>query len=433
MDYALGVIIFIVGLLISIALHEVGHLVPAKVFGVKVPEYFVGFGRTLWSTTRGETVYGIKALPLGGYVRLAGMYPPASGEPARKANGDLTLAEEARADARSDLLPGEEDRAFSALTVPRKLVVMLGGPVMNLAIAAVLLTVMFTVIGSVPAYTSTIATVQPCLPAPDAVACQEDDPASPAAAAGFEPGDTVVSWSGTPVSAWSDVTQLIRDGGTEPADVVVRRGGEEITLTVSPAELERAVIDDQGNPVVEDGVAVTEVVPYVGIGPTMELETQPLSAVPPVFWDATVQTLGLIPQLPVLLWDVAESLVTGEEREGGVLGPVGVGRAAGEIAATSSAVYGLEARIFDMLGLVASLNIALFAFNLIPLPPLDGGHVAGALVEGVRRGAARLAGRADPGPVDMARALPLTYAVVALLIGMGVLLAVADIVRPVTF
>ncbi|MGM0385574.1 MAG: site-2 protease family protein, partial [Actinomycetota bacterium] len=281
------------------------------------------------------------------------------------------------------------------------------------------------------AYTSTIATVQDCLPTDPPSACETPD--SPARSAGFQPGDTVVSWGGAPVSAWSDVTELIREGGTAPVDVVVRRGGEEFTLTVVPAELERAVLVDQVNTVVEGDSPVTEVVPYVGIGPRMELETQPLSAVPPVFWNATVQTLGLIPRLPLLLWDVAESLITGEEREGGVLGPVGVGRAAGEIAATSSAVYGLEARVFDMLGLVASLNIALFAFNLIPLPPLDGGHVAGAVVEGVRRSAARLVGRVDPGPFDMARALPLTYAVVILLIGMGVLLAIADIVRPVTF
>ena len=424
MDFALGVIIFILGLLVSIALHEVGHLVPAKRFGVKVPEYFVGFGRTLWSTTRGETEYGIKALPLGGYVRLAGMYPPA-----RRTDGRNTLVEEARAEARADLRPGEEHRAFSALSVPRKIVVMLGGPLMNLAIAAVLLTVMISGIGSVPAYTTTIATVQECLPAETAAACD----APPAAVAGFRPGDTVVSWGGVPVATWADVTTLIRDGGTAAPDVVERRDGAEVTLSVAPAEVERPVYDDGGAPVLSDGEPVTELVPYVGIGPRTVLEPQPLSTVPPVFWDITVQTVSLIPQLPVLLWDVVESLVTGEERTGGVLGPVGVGRAAGEIASASSASYGLEARVFDMLGLLVSLNVALFAFNLIPLPPLDGGHVAGAAVEGTRRTLARVAGRADPGPVDMARVLPLTYVVVTLLIGMGVLLAFADIVRPVTF
>ena len=115
-DFALGVIIFILGLLVSIALHEVGHLVPAKRFGVKVPEYFVGFGRTLWSTTRGETEYGIKALPLGGYVRLAGMYPPA-----RRTDGRNTLVEEARAEARADLRPGA-GRLQALLSVERRLV-----------------------------------------------------------------------------------------------------------------------------------------------------------------------------------------------------------------------------------------------------------------------------------------------------------------------
>lgn len=432
MDYALGVILFIVGLLISIALHEVGHLVPAKLFGVKVPEYFVGFGRTLWSTRRGETEYGLKALPLGGYVRLAGMYPPRRGEPRLKPNGQLTLVEEAREDARADLLPGEEGRAFSALSVPRKIIVMLGGPVMNLAIAAVLLTIMIAVIGNVQVYTATIASVEECL-REDASTCEEADPEAPAHAAGFEVGDMVVSWGGVTVTEWSEVTARIRGGGLEPVEVVVLRGGEELALTVVPVEMERAVLDEAGSPVLEGGEPVTELVPFVGIGPRIELQAQPLSTVVPIFWDATVRTVGLIPQLPVLLGDVVESLVTGEDREGGVLGPVGVGRVAGEITAASSVSYGVEARVFDMLSLLASLNIALFAFNLIPLPPLDGGHVAGALVEGTRRGLARLGGSADPGPFDMARVLPLTYAVVVLLIGMGVLLAFADIVRPVAF
>jgi membrane-associated protease RseP (regulator of RpoE activity) len=229
------------------------------------------------------------------------------------------------------------------------------------------------------------------------------------------------------------VTARIRAGGLTPTDVVVRRDGEEVALTVRPVEIARPVVDEAGSPVLENGVRVTELVPYVGIGPAVELEPEPLSAVPPVLWDVTTRTLALIPSLPVLLWDVGESLVTGAEREGGVLGPVGVGRVAGEIASTPSGGFGVEARVFDMLSLLASLNVALFAFNLIPLPPLDGGHVAGALLEGVRRGIARLAGRRMPGPVDMARVLPLTYAVVAVLIGMGVLLAVADIVRPVAF
>lgn len=428
MSFAIGVIIFVIGLLVSIALHEVGHLVPAKLFGVKVPGYFVGFGRTLWSTRRGDTEYGVKLLPLGGYVRLAGMYPPAAGAPERRANGQLTLAEEARRDTRADLAPGEEHRAFSALSVPRKLVVMAGGPLMNLLIAAVLLTVMLVGIGTSFA-TSTLAVVQPCLSSAE---CTAADPASPAATAGFQPGDRVLTWGGTEVAAWTDISTLIRDGGTAPVDVVVSRAGQEVALTVVPVELERPVYDANGKAVLQDGVPVTEALPYVGISPASELRRQSITAVPPLLVDVTAQTFGVILHLPQQLWGVAQSLVTGEERDASVIGIVGVGRFAGEITSVESDKYGIAARAVDLMGLLVSLNIALFAFNVIPLPPLDGGHIAGALVEGARRGWARVRGMTAPRPVDMARLLPLTYGVVAVLVGMGVLLALADIVRPVT-
>lgn len=119
MNFAIGVIVFIIGILVSIGLHEVGHLAPAKRFGVKVPEYFVGFGPTLWSTRKGETTYGLKAIPLGGYVRLAGMYPPRPEGSSGEKNGKLTLAEEARRETRADLLPGR-NTARSPPSPPRR-------------------------------------------------------------------------------------------------------------------------------------------------------------------------------------------------------------------------------------------------------------------------------------------------------------------------
>src|SRR5699024_9247644 len=165
MSFLVGVLVLVVGLVVSIALHEVGHLLPAKRFGVKVSQYFVGFGPTLWSRRRGETEYGVKAVPLGGYVRMVGMHPPArAGSPARRrADGRATLVEEAREFSLAEVAPGEEQRAFYSLSVPKKLVVMLGGPVMNLLIAVVLIAV--TLVGfGMPAYTSTLDTVQECLP-----------------------------------------------------------------------------------------------------------------------------------------------------------------------------------------------------------------------------------------------------------------------------
>ncbi|MDD9205604.1 site-2 protease family protein, partial [Georgenia sp. 10Sc9-8] len=161
MDFVVGVLILVVGLMVSIALHEVGHLLPAKRFGVRVPQYMVGFGRTLWSRTVGDTEYGVKAVPLGGYVRMVGMYPPARRRPAGS-HGRPTLVEAARQESLAEIPPGEERRAFYTLSVPRKLVVMLGGPAMNLLIAAVLLTVVVAGLG-LPTLTSTLGAVQPCV------------------------------------------------------------------------------------------------------------------------------------------------------------------------------------------------------------------------------------------------------------------------------
>ncbi|MBN9376111.1 MAG: site-2 protease family protein, partial [Cellulomonas sp.] len=154
MAYLVGVLILVVVLLASIGLHELGHMVPAKKFGVRVGQYMIGFGPTVWSRTRGETEYGLKAIPLGGYVRLAGMYPPARavGDPPADGGWAIRLAADAREASAEEIPAGEEERAFYRLSTPKKLVVMLGGPVMNLVIAAVLLAIAYVGIG-IPAPT----------------------------------------------------------------------------------------------------------------------------------------------------------------------------------------------------------------------------------------------------------------------------------------
>ena len=429
MSFLLGVLVLVVGLVVSIALHEIGHLLPAKRFGVKVSQYFVGFGPTLWSRRRGETEYGLKAVPLGGYVRMVGMYPPArAGVPARRrANGRATLVEEAREYSLAEVGPGEEGRTFYALSVPKKLVVMLGGPVMNLLIAVVLIAVILVGVG-MPAYTATLGNVQECLEAE----CAPGTAPAPGRSAGLAAGDVVQSWNGVATETWDDVRGAIADAGTAAVPVVVDRDGRQLTLTVTAATAERPVVEDGAVVLDDDGEPVTAPVPFVGIGPRVELVAQPVTAVPGYAWDAVVATGRVVLTLPQRLVDVAQAAFGDEERDPGVVGLVGVGRFAGEIASIDGADYGLLERSADMLGLLASLNLALFMFNLIPLLPLDGGHVAGALWEGLRRRLARLRGRPDPGPVDVARALPLTYVVVIVMVGMSLLLAYADIVRPVT-
>src|SRR5689334_13355228 len=197
MSVLVGWIIFIVALSVSVMLHEFGHFATAKKFGMKATQFFLGFGPTLWSRTKGETEYGLKAIPLGGYVRLVGMYPPgeAVGDPpARTWLG--RLARDARQASAEEIRPGEDGRAFYHLSTPKKLVVMLGGPVMNLLIAVVLMAI--TLVGfGLPVLGTTLASVNQCIIPADAPAdrtCTSSDEAAPGAAAGLQPGDTVVSY-----------------------------------------------------------------------------------------------------------------------------------------------------------------------------------------------------------------------------------------------
>ena len=436
MAYLLGVIVLVVGVLVSIGLHEIGHMVPAKRFGVRVSQYMVGFGPTLWSRTKGETEYGLKAIPLGGYVRLVGMYPTAQAvgdPPQRTVFGKI--AAQAREASAEEILPGEDHRAFYRLSTPKKVIVMLGGPFMNLLIAIVLLTVVISGFGVAGSSTTLSAVSQCVVPAGSDASreCTDADELAPGAAAGLEPGDRVVSYDGVEVTSWEQLSSLIQQTGDTPVPVVVERDGDEVATTVTPIVAERPVYENGVAKTTADGEPVTHEVGFLGISPGTELQTQPISTVPGVVGDAVAQTLGVVVTLPARVVDVAQSAFGSAERdESTIISVVGVGRFAGEIASAEAEGYGLTERVASMLTLLASLNIALFAFNLIPLLPLDGGHVVGALWEGVRRQIARLRGRARPGPFDTARLVPLAYGVFVLLAGMGALLIYADVVKPVT-
>lgn len=435
MEALVGVVVFVVVLLASIALHEVGHTVPAKRFGVRVSQYMVGFGPTLWSRTRGETEYGLKAIPLGGFVRLVGMYPPdhAVGASAPRTWGQR-LAADARAASAEEIRPGEDHRAFYRLSTPKKLVVMLGGPVMNLVIAAVLVVVAYVGIG-VPTLVPTLASVSECVIPADAPAdrtCGEDDPAAPGAAAGLRPGDTVVSYDGTPVTSWEQLTGLIRGSGDEQVPVVVERDGNPVELTVTPVVAERPVVGDDGAVVTDDeGAVVTQPVGFLGVSPSEEVRRQSVGSALAFTAARTWDTVSVVGTLPGRVADLVRTTVTGGERdETSIVGIVGVGRFAGEIASLEQESLGVRAA--SLLSTLAMLNLALFVFNLIPLPPLDGGHVAAALWEGARRQVARLRGRERPRPFDTARLVPLAYSVFVVLGAVGLLLVYADIVNPVT-
>ena len=441
--FALGVLVIAAGLALSIALHEIGHLVPAKLFGVRVTQYMIGFGPTVLSRTRGETEYGLKAIPLGGYIRMIGMYPPHKGEPEGTIREDSTgllqqmteMSEDAKAYESAQYGPEDAHRTFVALSVPKKLVVMLGGPAMNLLISVLLMVVLVSGIG-LPSVTPTVQSVSECVVPADApadVSC-EGQPPAPALEAGIRPGDVLREIDGAPIQRWEDVTEAVRAADDRTIEVVVEREGREIPLEATLVIDARPVLDEVGAAVRDaDGRLVTEEVGFLGVAGTPDLVPQSPTEVPAMAWDAFVRTGQIVVTLPVRLYEVAQAAFGSAERDpDGPLGVVGVSRLAGEVASADEPGFELREKVGTMISMLASLNMALFVFNLVPLLPLDGGHVAGALLEGARRLLARLRGRPDPGPVDMSRMLPLTNAVALVFIVMTVLLVYADIVKPIT-
>jgi membrane-associated protease RseP (regulator of RpoE activity) len=450
--YIVGVLIIVVGLALSIGLHELGHLIPAKRFGVRVSQYMIGFGPTIFSRRRGETEYGVKAIPLGGYIAMAGMYPPKhDGERSRDASTGFmqTLVQDAPppAIAASGMVedaPGavnqlgvtveEPNRSFYNLAIWKRIVIMLGGPTVNLLIGIVLYAVLLCGFGVAQAST-TVGSVSQCVIPATATRteCAASDPGAPAAAAGMVPGDRLVSINGTAITGWDQATAIIRQNSGNTLAVVVDRTGKDVTLAVTPLLTERYVVDPKTGAVVKnaDGTSQTQNVGFVGIGAATEVVQQPITAVLPTVGNNIVSVAGIIVNLPQRLVAVANAAFgSGPRDPSGPVSVVGVGRLAGEIASINTVP--IADRAAALIGLIASLNIALFVFNLIPLLPLDGGHVAGALWEGLRRRIAKLFKRPDPGPVDISKLLPLTLAVVVILGGMSVLLVYADIVKPIT-
>jgi membrane-associated protease RseP (regulator of RpoE activity) len=426
----IGVLVLVVGLLISIALHEVGHMVPAKKFGVRVSQYFVGFGPTLWSRQGKETEYGLKAIPLGGYVRLVGMVPPAERVKSLRVGGGFgRLITDAREVAMEEVHEGEDHRSFYQLAWWKKVIVMFGGPFVNLLLAVLMFTVVLSGIG-LPTSTLTVERLVPCVPSVSGAECDPSDPASPAVEAGLEPGDVFVAVDGRELATWVDLTGYVSTRAGEQLTVSVDRDGERLDLTLTPAALQPAAMPGASaaadpNP---------EPVGFMGVYAQRELQGQSIGSGTALTVEYTGLMAQVVAKLPSHIYHVTRAALGLEERNPeGIIGLVGIGRVAAESAeGDTSTSDGLSMVVARMLLLLGSLNLALFVFNMIPLVPLDGGHIASAFWQAIKNGWARLRNKPAPNPVDVARMMPLAYGVFALLILMGIVLIVADIVAPVT-
>ncbi|MBA2324863.1 MAG: site-2 protease family protein [Pseudonocardiales bacterium] len=400
MMFALGVLVFALGIGVSIALHEAGHMWTAKAFGMKVRRYFIGFGPTIFSWRRGETEYGLKAIPAGGFCDIAGM------------TGMDPVTED------------EAPRAFFRKPTWQRVIVLSAGSTAHFIIGVIVLYVLAVTLG-LPAATAVAgdiscaaASVNPATGVP--TPCDASVP-SPAAAAGLRAGDEIVSVAGTPTPTFLDVATVVRQH-LGPTPIVVNRDGQLLTLVPDVAPVMRLAAGAKPN----DPTNRLESVGAIGVGPKDVLEYSPLTAVPgtAVFtgrlFDMTWQGLLRFPQkVPTVLRAIA-----GEPRDrDSPISVVGASIIGGDAAEQGQWLrFGL---------LLAALNFFIGVFNLLPLLPLDGGHIAVNLYERVRDTVRRRQGKVKMPPVDYTRLLPLTYAFIVVLGAVSLLTITADIVNPI--
>ena len=344
----------VVGLIFTIMLHEWGHYIAAKKSGMKVTEFFLGFGPRIWSFRRGETEYGIKAIPAGGYVRIIGM----------------TNLEEVD--------PEDEDRTYRQATVGKRLITVLAGIIVNLCIALVLIYMLLVFHG--PENVSTVI---------DRVS-----KGSPAAAAGIRSGDRVVAINGTRIRTWEQIGKIVQPSAGKELAITVAQGGQTRTVRATPKLIDGA--------------------PRVGI--TGSIVTHPvgaLAAVPETFTtfgsgvSKTVGALGKVFSAS----GIERYSKTVSNSKGGFSAQERPRSVVGIIADGGSIVGG---NWWVLIALLASINVFVALFNLLPLPPLDGGHAAVAVYEGI---ASKVRGRRIR--VDYQKLMPVAAAVVVVILIFG--------------
>lgn len=370
-------LLIILGIAVLIMVHEAGHYLAAKRAGMKVTEFFLGFGPRIWSFRRGETEYGVKVLPLGGYVRIVGMNNV------------------------EEVDPADEARTYRQGTFGNRLTVVLAGVTVNIMVAALLFFVVFAARG---------------IPDGPSTTVDEVVAGTPAAKAGLEPGDRLVAIDEHPIGEWQDVPDALEDRAGEITTFVVERDGAQLPIKITPRE--RSANDSSG---------------FVGISP--EESFRALGIV-----DAARESLETMGRGTVGLADGLADLfspsglsrysenftepsesgsgsgsgggggVAAEDRPRGIVGIVDIG---GEL---------VDGDVWKLLYLLAGLNLIVALFNLIPLLPFDGGHAAIACYEQVASKVKRREVR-----VDYRRLMPVTALVLAVFLTLGLSVMYLDL------
>jgi len=392
---ALGIIGAIVVLLLSIMLHEAGHFLTAKRYGMKATRFFLGFGPTIWSTHRGETEYGVKALPAGGFVKIVGMTPL------------------------EELEPGDEDRAFYKQPARQRAVVLSAGSAVHLVLAVVVTYLVLVFAGDLSSDRAAIYVdkVPNCVVTKVDQKCHPSDPRSPSLGV-LQRHDRILAVNGTAVHDDTVLRNALRVG--EPVHLRVERNDHLLDLTTTPVAVQQE-IDGTLQTVAKIGV-------YLSTNPDPP-SVGALAAVPKTFstmGEFLTQTVKGLGRIPATLGDV----LSGKQRDVNDVGTVvQATRFSGQI--TGAPDLPLSVKIGTFFLLMAGLNFFIGIFNMLPLLPLDGGHVAILAFEKARSGIARAFHRPDPGRVDLLKVMPVTYAVFVALVGMSLILLYADIFRPI--
>ncbi len=389
----IGVLAFVLALLISVMIHEAGHYLTAKKFGMKVTEFFLGFGQKIWSTQRGETEFGLKAIPAGGYCKIVGMSP------------------------REQLSPADADRAFIKGTITQRLIVLGAGSFLHFVIGFVLLITLFAGVG-VTSVTNQVQKVSECVPQTATEVCGPTSTPSPAKNAGVAAGDKLVKINGESFKQWSDAVAVIRANAGTQLEIVIDRNGDQIPLLITPAT---RMVDGKAIGV----LGVINEIGTVRFNPIIATQKS-ITFGGDILSNSITSLIKLPSKIPDLL---AQTFGARERDPEGLVGVVGVARVSGETASTGKLTTNEKIATFILI--VASLNIFVGMFNLLPLLPLDGGHMAVAIADGIRNFWAKRRGLPKPAPIDVERLTPITLVVFVFMAALSIILLAADIFNPI--